>query len=119
VRSDRQKDAGENAIENPKKANSSKAGSTTTTTTPTTTITSRSYSVLFDAQNEQLSKKEQLPNKLTNSRKKRNETTRKNSEIMSKEHAQTPPDGLECLVTMEDITAEDGNYGELFHGRGR
>jgi hypothetical protein len=24
----------------------------------------------------------------------------------------TPPDGLECLVTMEDITIEDGNYVE-------
>ena len=31
---------------------------------------------------------------------------------MSKTHAENPPDGLECLVTMEDITAEDGNYGK-------
>lgn len=29
-----------------------------------------------------------------------------------------PPEGLECMVTMEDITLEDGNYGEshnIFH----
>jgi hypothetical protein len=29
---------------------------------------------------------------------------------MSKEHGK-PADGTCCLVTMEDITEEDGNYG--------
>lgn len=31
---------------------------------------------------------------------------------MSDTHG-TPPEGLECLATMEDITTEDGNYGKI------
>ncbi len=31
---------------------------------------------------------------------------------MSESHG-PPPDGLECLATMEDITMEDQNYGTL------
>ena len=34
------------------------------------------------------------------------------SHIMSDSHG-PPPEGLECLATMEDITLEDGNYGTL------
>ena len=28
-----------------------------------------------------------------------------------------PTDGMCCFCTMEDITEEDGNYGECFSGR--
>ena len=32
-------------------------------------------------------------------------------QIMSNSTHGEPPEGLMCLVTMEDITKEDGNYG--------
>ena len=37
--------------------------------------------------------------------------TKPTRETMASEHGE-PYDGMMCLCTMEDITLEDGNYGE-------